>query len=135
MIRIAAGAFLILHGLVHLLYFGQTQRIFELRPGMAWPDQSWVLARFMAAGTIRLVAGIALLAAALGLIAGGAAVLFGQRWWQSVTAVPLVLSSVLYLVMWNARFEHVDDQGAIGILINVAILVAVLILRWPRFAF
>ena len=37
--------------------------------------------------------------------------------------------------MWNATFEHLDNQGLIGILINLAILAAVLIFRWPNFAF
>jgi len=31
------GIFFILHGLVHLLYAGQSLRLFELRPGMTWP--------------------------------------------------------------------------------------------------
>ena len=33
---IVAGVFLILHGLVHLLFAGQVLRFFELRPGMIW---------------------------------------------------------------------------------------------------
>jgi hypothetical protein len=31
------GIFFLLHGLVHLLYAGQSLRFFELRPGMTWP--------------------------------------------------------------------------------------------------
>jgi hypothetical protein len=38
------GLFLILHGLVHLLYLGQSARLFELRSGMVWPDHSWAFA-------------------------------------------------------------------------------------------
>jgi hypothetical protein len=38
MITIIADIFLILHGLVHLLYAGQGWRFFEIRPGMVWPD-------------------------------------------------------------------------------------------------
>ncbi len=37
MLRFIAGAFIVLHGLVHLLYAGQSRRLFELRPGMVWP--------------------------------------------------------------------------------------------------
>ncbi len=40
--QIVVGVFLILHGLVHLLYAGQALRYFELRPGMTWPDASWL---------------------------------------------------------------------------------------------
>ena len=41
MFRIIFGIFIILHGLVHLLYFGQSTRYFELQPGMVWPDGAW----------------------------------------------------------------------------------------------
>jgi len=37
MLTIILGIFCILHGLVHLLYAGQSRRLFELRPGMVWP--------------------------------------------------------------------------------------------------
>ena len=37
MVRILFGVVIVLHGLVHLLYFGQSARYFELQPGMTWP--------------------------------------------------------------------------------------------------
>jgi len=37
MFKIVFATLLILHGGVHLLYFGHCRRIFELRPGMTWP--------------------------------------------------------------------------------------------------
>ena len=40
-VRIVLGIFMVLHGLVHLLYFGHGLRFFEL-PDLAWPDGSWV---------------------------------------------------------------------------------------------
>ena len=135
MIRYVAGVFLILHGLVHLLYFGQSQRVFELQPGMAWPDGSWVFGRLLGTDPTRTVASAALLISAVGLIAGGLAIVFGLSWWAAVTVGSLVLSSLLYLAMWNARFEHLDNQGAVGMLINAAVLVAGLIFRWPKFVF
>ena len=43
MVRILVSLLVILHGLVHLLYFGQSARLFELQPGMGWPDGSWAV--------------------------------------------------------------------------------------------
>jgi hypothetical protein len=43
MVRILFGVFVLLHGLVHLLYLGQSARYFELQPGLAWPDGSWAI--------------------------------------------------------------------------------------------
>ena len=40
MLNIVIGVFIILHGLVHMLYFGQSRKFFELQPGMTWPDGS-----------------------------------------------------------------------------------------------
>jgi hypothetical protein len=36
--RIVFGILLLIHGLIHLLYSGQSARRFELQPGMVWPD-------------------------------------------------------------------------------------------------
>jgi hypothetical protein len=52
------GIFLILHGLVHLLYAGQSLRYFELRPAMTWPDGSWLLSKILADRAARLLAAI-----------------------------------------------------------------------------
>jgi hypothetical protein len=45
--RFRLGIFLVLHGLVHLLYFGQSARYFELKPGMTWPDGAWAFSRLL----------------------------------------------------------------------------------------
>lgn len=61
--RFVLSGFLVLHGLVHLLYFGHSRRLFGLRPG---------------------------------------------------------------------RAKELPDQGAIAVLINVALLVVVLVVHWPH---
>ena len=33
-----------------------------------------------------------------------------------------VLSSVVYIFFWNGRMQNLDAQGAVGILIDIAIL-------------
>lgn len=75
---IITGIFLVLHGLVHLLYFGQSRRLFELRPKMVWPDGSWAFSKLVGDTrsspvdeTTRLLASVALVLAAIGFMAGG----------------------------------------------------------------
>jgi len=58
MIRILFGVFLVLHGLVHLLYYGQSARHFELQPGMVWPDGSWAFSRLLGDELVRSLAGV-----------------------------------------------------------------------------
>jgi hypothetical protein len=135
MIRIIVGVFLILHGLVHLLYFGQSRRIFELQPGMVWPDGSWAFARFFGNESTRLLASVFLVAVAIGFVAGGVGVLLGQAWWQPVVVGAAAFSSILYILFWDGAWPHLHDKGAIGILINLVILAAVLVFQWPNFEF
>jgi hypothetical protein len=135
MIQVIAGIFLGLHGLVHLLYFGQSARRFELKPGLAWPDDSWAFSSWLGDPGARTLAGLLCLLAAAGFVLTGAGVLFSQPWWRTATVGSAVFSSVLYILFWNRRLEHLADQGAVALLINAAILGAVLVFRWPQFDF
>ena len=131
MLSIILGIFCILHGLVHLLYAGQSRRLFELRPGMVWPDGSWLFSKLLGDETTRLLASILLALAALGFMAGGLGLLIRQDWWRPVTVGAAVVSGAIFLLFWDGRFQALDDKGGVGLLINLAILVAVLIGKWP----
>lgn len=133
--RYIFGGFIILHGLVHLLYFGHSARYFELKPGMLWPDGSWVFSRLLGDGAARNLASISLILAAIGLVVGGIGILAGQAWWQPLVVGAAAFSSVVYILFWNGRMQNLDGQGGVGLLIDMAILLAVLILRWPRLGF
>jgi hypothetical protein len=134
-LRFIFGAFTVLHGLVHLLYFGQSRRLFELRPGMVWPDGSWAFSKLLGDGATRLLASISYVLAAIGFVAGGIGILVGQAWWRPVVVGSAAFSAVIVLLFWDGKMRKLDDQGLIALLINVAILLAVLILRWPNLGF
>jgi len=135
MLRIILGVFMVLHGLVHMLYFGQSRRLFELQPGMVWPEGSWAFSRLLGDGTTRWLASIACVLAAVGCVAGGTGILAGQAWWRPVVVGAAAFSAVIFALFWDGGLHKLDNQGAIAILINIAILIAVLILRWPDFGF
>lgn len=132
MIRILFGIFIVLHGLVHLLYCGQSARYFELQPGMVWPDGSWVFSRFLGNKAIRNLASIALILAAAGFLAGGAGIFLKQTWSQPVVVSTAIFSSVIFVLFWDGMMQHLDNKGGVGILINLGILVAVQIFYWPK---
>jgi uncharacterized membrane protein YphA (DoxX/SURF4 family) len=135
MLRLIIGVFFVLHGLVHLLYFGQSARYFDLKPGMVWPDGAWAFSKLLGDEATRNLASISLILAAIGFAAGGAGIFVGQAWWRPVVVSAAAFSSVVYLLFWNGRMQNLDGQGGVGILINIAILIAVLVLRWPDFGF
>ncbi len=125
------GVFIVLHGLIHLLYFGQSGRYFELKTGMIWPDGSWAFSSLLGVAATRNLASIALILAAAGLVAGGMGMLTSQTWGRPLVVAAAAFSSILFLVLWNGTAQNLDGQGAVGLLINIAILVTVLMLRWP----
>ena len=101
-IKIALGIFIILHGLVHLLYFGQSWRFFELQAGMVWPDGSWAFSRLLGNESTRLLASAACVLAAVGFVAGGIGILAEQSWWRTAVIGASIFSSVLYLLFWTS---------------------------------
>jgi uncharacterized membrane protein YphA (DoxX/SURF4 family) len=135
MIRIMVGVFMMLHGLVHLLYFGQSAKYFELKPGMVWPDGAWTFSKLVGDQATGNLASISLILAAVGFVAGGAGIFMGQTWWRPVVVGAAVFSSVVFSLFWNGSMQNLDGQGGVGILINLAILIVVLVLRWPDFGF
>ena len=134
MIGILLGVFFLLHGLVHLLYTGQSLRVFELQPGMIWPDGALAF-RFLGAGITRNLAGMLLALAAIGFVIGGAGIIFKGTWWRTAIVGAAIFSTVIYLLFWDGGLQGLDNKGFIGILINLAILAVLLVFRWPAFDF
>jgi hypothetical protein len=132
LLRFTIGAFIVLHGLVHLLYFGQSARLFELQSGMLWPAGSWAFSKFLGDEGTRRLASICCVVAAVGFVAGGAGILVGQAWWRPLVAASAAFSGVVFILLWDGEMRKLHDKGGIGLLINVAILVAALIVRWPN---
>lgn len=135
LVKIIVGVFLVLHGLVHLLYFGQSARLFELQPGLAWPDGSWAFSKLLGENGTRTLADILCIIAAAGFVIGASGIFLGQSWWRTAIITTTVFSSVLYVLFWNGRFQQLPNQGGVGLLIDVAILISILVLRWPQFDF
>jgi len=134
-LRFIIGLVVTLHGLVHLLYFGQSWRFFELQPGMVWPDGSWVFSRLLGDKPTRLLASVSCIAVALVLVAGGSGIILSQAWWRLPVVSAAAFSTVIFILFWDGHLQRLDDQGGIGLLINLVILAAVLLFGWPHFAF
>ena len=96
LLRLIVGVFIVLHGLVHLLYFGQSRRLFELQPDMVWPDGSWAFSKLLGNEATRWIAAVCCLLATIGFVAGGAAILLGQVWWKPVVVAAAALSIVIW---------------------------------------
>lgn len=112
--RIIVGAFVVLHGLVHLLYFGQSWRLFELQPGMVWPDGSWAFSKLLGNDALRLLASLSLGLAAIGFIAGGAGIFLRQASWRPVVVFSAAFSALIYLLFWDGEMQRLDNKGGLA---------------------
>ena len=130
MLAFLIGVFLVLHGLVHLLYVALSRGLIDSEREIGWTGKSWLFSNLLGqAGTLRL-ASAAYTLATLAFIGGGVGILSGAHWWQTVTAGAAILSSVVILLFWDGSTDRVVNKGLLGVLINVIILAAVLGLRW-----
>ncbi|NIV35234.1 MAG: hypothetical protein GWN58_39000 [Anaerolineae bacterium] len=73
--------------------------------------------------------------ATIGFVVGGAAILLGQAWWRPVAVGAAAFSAIIWLLFWDGTGQKLANQGAIAILINLAILVLVTVFQWPDFGF
>lgn len=126
------GIFIILHGLVHLLYFGHTARFFELKPGMTWPTGSWLFSTLLGDGAARFLVSLFLVLAGLGFIAGGIGILLSQPWQRTLIVTIAIISALIFIFFWNGKMHNLDGQGVIGILIDIWLLVMVTLVHWPQ---
>jgi hypothetical protein len=129
MIRILLGVFVVLHGLVHLLYVGQSARFFELQPGLAWPDGSWLFSRFLGVEANRTLGSIMLVLVGVGFAASGIGMIAQWPWWRQMIVGSALFSTAIFILFYDGAAQHLDAKGAVAILINVAILAVVLIFR------
>jgi hypothetical protein len=131
LLALIVGVFLVLHGLVHLLYFGQGLRLFELQPGMVWPEGSWAFSKLLGDEPTRWLASICCALAAIAFVAGATGTIVSQAWWRPVVLGSAAFSAAIFVLFWDGGMQKLDQKGGVGLLINVAILTAVLALRWP----
>ena len=129
--RIAASIVLLLHGLVHMLYFAQSSRRFQLKPGMTWPDGSWALAKSLGDKGTRSLANVVSVVVAAGFVIGALGLIAGLAWWRVCAVGSALLSALLFFLCWDGGRKNLDGQGAIGIVIDAFILVAALSLGSP----
>ena len=131
----ALGAFVALHGLVHLLYLGQATRLFELQSGMRWPDGSWAFSGLLGESGTRNLAAAACALGAIGFVAAAIATMTMQAWWRWTIAGSAAFSGLAFLLLWNGKMQALSNNGIFAIIINVTLILAVIVFRWPKLAF
>lgn len=100
---------------------------------MVWPAGSWAFSTLLGDDATRLLACVSYVLTAVGFVVGGAGMLAGQAWWRPAVVGSAALSVIVFVLFWDGGVRKLDQQGGIGLLINFAIVAAVLALRRPEF--
>lgn len=135
MLRFLIGILIVLHGLVHLWYVTLSQRLVEFQPEMGWTGRSWILTNPLGDATTRSLASILFVLVTITYVAGGIGIFIQQDWWRPVVVGSALLSSALILLFWDGHLQMLVKKGLLGLAINTAMLVALLVLEWPTLAF
>ncbi len=126
---IPVGIFMVLHGLVHLLYLGQGIKKFELKEGLTWPENAWAFSSFLNTNAIQQIAAVGLAIAAAGFIVSGVSLVAHKSWWHVAAISTTIFSTLLYILLWDGNTKQLADKGGVGILINLVLLAGILILK------
>jgi len=123
------GTFIVLHGLVHLWFVVLSQRLIAFEAEMGWSGESWLLSNFMPEPATRMLATVLYTLATLGFVAGGVGLFLQQEWWSPVVIGAALFSAVTIFLFWDGGMQMIVEKGLLGLLINIAILIALLVFK------
>jgi uncharacterized membrane-anchored protein YitT (DUF2179 family) len=110
------------HGVGHIFFLVPTLGLAEW--GLA--GRSWLLSDHVPGAGVKVVGGALWLLAIAGFVAASIGVLSQQEWWRGV-AVASAAVSLLGLVLFAQPLQPIYSAG----LMDLATLVALLLIRWP----
>ena len=123
------GSFITLHGLVHLWYVVLSQKLVPFKPEMGWNGHSWLFTNLTGDAMARTLAGISYSVSAFAIAASGISIMAHASFFRPVLIISAALSAFTLVVFWDGSFERIVEKGLIGLLINIAILVAAFIIK------
>ena len=122
--RIILAGLMTLHGIAHLVGFAGA---WQLAPAREIPYKTTVLGGHLHLGDIGIrVMGVLWLFAAVAFVVAAGGAVFNARWWTNAALIVTAVSLAMTIVEWpEARF---------GLVVNVAIIAALLLLFRPTLA-
>ena len=131
MLYIILGVFLILHGAVHIWYVAMARGLISADADTIWNGRSWLLTRRVGDQTTMTLATIVFSAITLVFAVAGIALVAQQEWFSTWAITGSILSIAAIVCFWDGKPDHPVEKGLLGIILDVAILVALLYFAWP----
>lgn len=107
----AIGSVVVAHGWVHFGYVASSQGWLGPGEGWGWNGHSWLLSGVLKEQSILDLASVFFGLIALGFTVGAIGYVFSQAWWGVVLVGTSLLSTLLYLVMWDGQFTSLPEKG------------------------
>ncbi|MCF8358913.1 MAG: hypothetical protein K9H26_09160 [Prolixibacteraceae bacterium] len=119
--------FVLLHGWVHIWYLLLAGNIVKYTPDMGWTGHSCLLSGWMGESTLRPLAALLYLIAAILFTATGIGYYSGKSWFINSMIISTIFSSLLIITVFDGKFELLVQKGLVGLIINIALLAWALI--------
>ena len=130
MIKLLISIFIILHGLVHIWYFTLSRRLVEFEAQMGWSGKSWLFSGLLGDAGTRMLASLSYIFATLVFVASGVGIFLDTAWWRPLLLFSALISSVVIILFWDGKLQMLLEKGALGLLINIVIIVALFVFNW-----
>jgi len=131
MLHIILGVFLILHGAVHLWYVAMARKLVPADADTIWSGRSWLLTRTLGDEMTMTLATIVYSVTTLVFLVAGIGLVAQQAWFATWAVTGAMLSLAGTIGFWDGKPDHPIEKGLLGIVIDVAIVVALLYFQWP----
>jgi hypothetical protein len=128
-LRILIAVILLAHGVGH--WMGAATALGFISTD-SWNARSWLFTRLFGDSAARGIGLVLWLAALIGFIAAGFALLnwlVPHPWWRTLAVVSAVISMIGIILYWNSFAAIFNKVGAVAV--NIAVLVGLLWLNWP----
>jgi hypothetical protein len=124
--------FIFAHGLAHMVYTSLAMGwLPELKNQSTWSGSSWLLTGSIGLPTTRLLGAIFFTAITVVFAITAGALAFKQPWANTWLLWTAVTSSIGLLLFWDGSMEDLVSKGLIGVAINIGLLIALLVFKFP----
>lgn len=138
-LRAVIAVVLLFHGVGHFMGVIPAFRLLGAGGGLGpewlkgWSSRSWLLTGLIGDGAARALSVVLFLAAMIGFIIAGLALLnwlFPHAWWWTAAVVSAVISLAAIVLYWNA-FIYLFPHKVGAIAVDIAVLICLLGACWP----
>lgn len=131
LLQYAVALLLAFHGVVHGWYVVLSRGWIEPADGedpeWGWNGRSWLLSGVLPEDVILDAASVLYGLVVAGFVVGAAGYVLSAGWSTPVLVGAATLSTAVIVVMWDGRRAQLTEKGALGVLIDAAVVAWLLV--------